>query len=177
MRIPTIEAEDYPPARRVVFEFSVPGDDWEDPPPGVTEFCRDGVCLDIKTTRPYLTAMKVCDNAFAAQLMQDEALQHTYTSMRKFGLSEKLIAKNSWLKSQILTIERALLNRMDFAMQQKIHVSEQAPFLSSKTEKERIQQEADSEMLTVISIVKDWKSDSLKDTIQEFVETVENLMH
>ena len=175
MDSPFVSIDDYPPARRVAFESSVPTDDWGDPPPVVTEYVRD-LPVDIVLTRPYLTAMKVSDHLFAMQLVDDEALHATYIRLRTFGFPKNRIAANPLLKSSILTIERALKNRMDFAKHQKIHVMEQLPFISSESEKERVNEEADAEIKIVWSIIKDWTSDSLQDAIDDFEQTIANLM-
>ena len=181
---PTIPADEYPPARRVAFESRVPVDDWQDPPLAVTEYnLLQDFPTDIVATRPYLTAMKVADHMFALQLAEDETLQATYTWMRSRRndkvSSAKQRARNPSLHSSILTIERALRNRMDFAKHQKIFVLEQAAFMDDEyceLEKERINEDANAEIKIVYSIVKDWQSETLQQAIQDFTETVLNLM-
>lgn len=166
MVLPVVEPEDYPPARCVVFECCTQqqgNDGWEDP--------------RYVTTHPaYLAAMKVADQFFAHQLFEDKALHSTYEKMRRSCLSKRKIAKDPSLKSQILTIERALKNRMDFATQQKIYALEQLIFIHCETEKERIKKEADDEIKVVHAIVKQWKSDSMEDKLDEFVQTASNLL-
>lgn len=178
--LPTIPLDEYPPARRVAFEASVPTDDWEDPPLVVTEFSLQGdFPLEIIATRPYLTALKVTDHQFAIQLVQDEVLHGTYTAVRR-ARSRRALTKqrqrNPWLHSSILTIERALRNRMEFVKNQKIHVLDQAAFIACELEKERVNREADDQIKIVCSLLKDWKSETLVEAIQDFEQTVENLM-
>ena len=177
MGIPIIAPDEYPPARRVAFRrIPTLHDDFDDPPPIVTEFARDNFPLNIITTEPYLTALKVQDHRFALQLSNDDALAATYQRVRQSGVSKKDLSNNPGLKSRILTIERALENRMEFAKYQKIHVMEEMVFLNSAEEKERVNEEADAEMMTVCGIVKDWKSESLQDIISDFQAIVGNLM-
>lgn len=178
--LPSIPADEYPPARRVAFEASVPTDDWEDPPLVVTEFSLQGdYPLEIIATRPYLTAMKVTDHQFAIQLVQDDVLHGTYTMVRRARSRRALRQqrkRNPWLHSSILTIERALRNRMEFVKNQKIFVLDQAAFIPCELEKERINEEANDQIKIVCSLLKDWKSETLIEAIQDFEETVANLM-
>jgi hypothetical protein len=170
--LPAIALEDYPPARRVAMEeacFS-PNVEWETP-------------RSLTTTRPYLTAMKVADHMFTRQLYDDPSLHDMYQQMRRRGDGSRdggvsnggelpteapHVGCTPLAKSQILTLERALKNRMDFCQQQKLHVAHNLAYVRHATEKQRLTREADREIKVVLAIVKDWQSPTLHEEIIAF---------
>jgi hypothetical protein len=69
-----------------------------------------------------LDAMQEVDSAFARQFLADESLRDTYSRQMKGEITKEMVDSNPCLSPQIQTIEKALENRMHFAIRQKNHV-------------------------------------------------------
>jgi hypothetical protein len=103
--------------------------------------------------------MKKADDDFLYQLDLDRGLSETFARFLAQDIDEYELRTSPGILSQVLIIERALKNRLCFAIRQKrevyILVSENAIAVDDM---DRAKKEALDELLTVVNLVANWKT-------------------
>jgi hypothetical protein len=147
--------------------------DHEYPRCHLVEFKIPGCVVD---TTPYdvfdhisaLCTMRKVDTAFADQLDSDDALWWDYDRKMRGELEdESMIQNDPIIWSHIQTIERALMNRVEFAVRQKNRVQHLIEHINPASERTRVIEAVQKDFDNVMDMVHGWNTTTMKELYED----------
>jgi hypothetical protein len=103
-----------------------------------------------------LFAMYLADIKFLNQLKEDRFLRKVFKRGIEGEFKEENVAEHDYVLSAVKTIERALVNRIQFAVHQKNFIGRLIEFIYPLSEMLRIKEEVKGELTEALRMINEW---------------------